>query len=145
RLGRLPPDPRPYAGPPILEAAPFGRRDRAGRRFLLFLPHLARASVAAFRLRPRGDARLARPPYRARSSGGADLFRPRPRILENRAAGASGADLSYRRLSDIEPEIEDRGAVGDPAGGDQVDPGGGDRRRAFAGDAARGLGHRAAI
>ena len=47
-------------------------------------------------------------------------------------------------LRDIEPQIEDRRAVSDPARRDQIDPGGGDRRRALAGDPARGFGHRAA-
>ena len=46
---------------------------------------------------------------------------------------------------DVEAEIEDRGAVGDPARGDQIDAGGGNRGDGFEADPARGFGHGAAI
>ena len=46
---------------------------------------------------------------------------------------------------DVETQIEDRGAVRDPAGGDQIDAGGGDLGRGLDGDAAGGFGHGAAV
>src|SRR4051812_33843880 len=62
----------------------------------------------------------------------------RPDVPERRPTGAA------LRFGYVEAEIEDRRAVRDPAGRDQIDPGGGDFRRGVARDAARGLGNGAA-
>ena len=46
---------------------------------------------------------------------------------------------------EIEPDIEDAGAMSEPADRDQIDAGRGDRRRRLWRDPPRGFGHRAAI
>src|SRR5262249_39677628 len=55
----------------------------------------ARTSPAAFRLGPRGDARLARSPRSARESRRQALLRPRPGLLEGRPAGAGAGLLTH--------------------------------------------------
>jgi metallo-beta-lactamase superfamily protein len=89
--GHMPADLWPHAGAPVAENAARQGRSRAGRRCLLFLPHVARAPIAPAGQRPCGDAGLARPVGCAGSGRRPHLLRARPGFLEDRAAGA-GAD-----------------------------------------------------
>jgi hypothetical protein len=94
-------DARPHAVAPVTETANCEWRGRAGGRQLLFLPHFARAPAAALRLRQGGHARLARPAGGARKERRAHLFRPRPGLLAERAAGPGGDCLS--RIDNLRP------------------------------------------
>src|SRR4029077_14959676 len=61
------------------------------------------------------------------------------------SAPAEPATITQALLDDIETEVEDRGAVGNPAGGDQVDTGGGDLRSGVEGDPPGGFGDGPAV
>ena len=63
----------------------------------------------------------------------------------NPAALPSAGVLWFRRLCDVEAEVEDWGAVRDSAAGNEVHASGGDDRGSLEADAAGGFGDRAAI
>ena len=81
----------PHARSSVAEGAHREGRDRDHGRRLLLLPHLARASAAALRLRPRADAGVARSPGSSGEGRGQAVLRPRSRFLEGRAPGAGPA------------------------------------------------------
>ena len=97
--------------------------------------------------RPRGRPRRHRRPVlgnlhlRALHPGPPPDLAARPDLRPSRPVELPAP----RSLGDVEAEIEDRRAVGDPAARDQVDAGCGDGRCGFEGNSPRGFGDGAAV
>src|ERR1700722_800704 len=84
----------PHARPSVAARTDGQGRDRADRRLVLLLPHSEGATPARAGLQPGADARLARSARGSREGWCEADFRPRFRILEERAAGADAVILN---------------------------------------------------